>query len=149
MNIGFEIESIHIDVQGHMSRVQGQKFWTYAASEWHRLYRPYVPFKEGALYGQVNISGGNGTGTIEHTVPYAHYAYEGLVYGPNVPITQGGAVVGYYSPTSPKHPTGAMLRFTGMGTRHWDEAARPTQLPSLVHSLQSFVDSGALGFGGG
>ena len=143
------IESVNINVPGHMNRVQGSKFWTYAASEWHRLYRPYVPFKEGALYGQVNITGGNGVGTIEHTVPYAHYAYEGLVYGPNVPITQGGAVVGYFSPVSPKHPTGAMLRFSGMGSRHWDEAAKPTQFPALVHSLQAFVDSGALGFSNG
>lgn len=148
MNVSMEIESINIDIPGHMNRVQGQKFWTFAATEWHRLYRPYVPFREGALYGQVNISGGDSVGTIEHTVPYAHYAYEGLVYGPNVPISQGGAIVGYFSPVAPKHPTGRMLQFSGMGSRHWDEAAKPTQLPALVRSLQAFVDSGALGFGG-
>ena len=93
------------------------------------------------------ISGGNGEGTVEHTVPYAHYMYEGIAYGPNVPITQGGAVVGYFSPVAPKHPTGGMLHYSGMGSRHWDEAAKPTQLPMLVRSLQAFVDSGALGFG--
>lgn len=141
------VDSVDIDIQGHMNKVQGSKFWTYAASEWHRLYRPYVPYKEGMLYNTVKISGGGGDGEIEHTVPYAHYAYEGLVYGPNVPIVQGGAVVGYYSPTAPKHPTGAMMHYSGMGSRHWDQAARPTQLPLLVRSLQAFVDSGALGFG--
>ena len=142
----FEIESVNINIQGHLSKVRGETFWTYAASEWHRLYRPYVPFKEGVLYGSVNISGGGGTGSIEHTAPYAHYAYEGLVMGPNVPISQGGATVGFYSPTAPKHYTGGMLHFSGMGTRHWDEAARGTQLPALISSLQGFVDSGALGF---
>lgn len=142
----FVVESVNIDIQGHMSKVQGEKFWTYAASEWHRLYRPYVPFKEGALYGTVNITGGGGNGTIEHTVPYAHYAYEGQVYGPNVPIMQGGAVVGFFSPVAPKHPTGRMLQFSGMGSRHWDEAAKPTMFPLLISSLQGFVDSGALGF---
>lgn len=143
------IDSVNIDVQGHLGRVEGEKFWTYAASEWHRLYRPYCPFREGALYNTVNISGGGGEGMIEHTVPYAHYLYEGEVYGPNVPIMQGGALVGYFSPVAPKHPTGKMLHYSGMGSRHWDEAARPTQLPLLVQSLQAFVDSGALGFSGG
>lgn len=145
----FVVESVNIDIQGHMNRVQGEKFWTFAGSEWHRLYRPYVPFKEGALYNTVNITGGGGEAVIEHTVPYAHYLYEGEVYGPNVPITQGGAAVGFFSPVAPKHPTGRMMRYSGMGSRHWDEAARPTQLPLLVQSLQRFVDSGALGFSGG
>ena len=143
------IDSVNIDVQGHLGRVEDEKFWTYAASEWHRLYRAYCPFREGALYNIVNISGGGGEGMIEHTVPYAHYLYEGEVYGPNVPIMQGGALVGYFSPVAPKHPTGKMLHYSGMGSRHWDEAARPTQLPLLVQSLQAFVDSGALGFSSG
>lgn len=135
-----EIESINIDVKGHTDAVKGSAFWTFAASEWHRLYRPYVPFKEGVLYNQVNITGGNGEGVIEHTAPYAHYAYEGITYGPNVPITQGGVVVGFYSPKAPKRPTGGMLHYSGMGSRHWDEAAKPTQLPSLIASLQAYID---------
>lgn len=139
----------HINIQGHMNRVQGKKFWTYAASEWHRLYRPYVPFKEGLLYNTVNIHGGGGEGVIEHTVPYAHYAYEGMVYGPNVPISQGGVVVGFFSPVAPKHPTGQMMHYSGTGSRHWDEAAAPTKKPLLVQSLQAFVNSGALRFSDG
>lgn len=135
----FEIDSIDIDVKGHRDAVRSSAFWTFAASEWHRLYRPFVPFKEGALYGTVNISGGNGEGTIEHTVPYAHYAYEGIVYGPNVPIVQGGAVVGFFSPEKPKHPTGGMMHYSGTGSRHWDEAAKPTQLPPLITALQNYL----------
>ena len=145
----FVVESVNINIQGHLGKVEGEKFWTYAGSEWHRLYRPYVPFKEGALYNTVNITGGGNNAIIEHTVPYAHYAYEGEVYGPNVPIMQGGAIAGFYSPIKPKHPTGKMLHFSGMGSRHWDEAARPTQFPMLVQSLQAFVDSGALEFSNG
>lgn len=142
----FIVESVNIDIQGHMDRVRSEKFWTYAASEWHRLYRPYVPFREGALYNTVNITGGGGEGMIEHTVPYAHYLYEGEVFGPNIPIMQGGVPVGYFSPVVPKHPTGKLMHYSGMGSRHWDEAAKPTQLPMLVQSLQAFADSGALGF---
>ena len=144
----FVVSEININIQGHLSKVEGDKFWTFAGSEWHRLYRPYVPFREGALYNTVNITPGHLNAVIEHTAPYAHYQYEGLVYGPNAPITQGGAVVGYYSPKVPKHPNGKMLRYSGMGTRHWDEAARPAMFPLLIQSLQAFVDSGALGFGG-
>ena len=143
----FVVESVNIDIQGHLSKVQGEKFWTYAGSEWHRLYRPFCPFREGALYNQVNITGGGGNAVIEHTVPYAHYLYEGEVYGPNVPIMQGGEVVGYFSPKAPKHPTGKMLHYSGMGSRHWDEAAKPSMFLLLIQSLQGFVESGALGFG--
>ena len=146
--MNLEVESVDINVQGRMSKVQGERFWTYAASEWHRLYRMYVPFQEGILYGTVSIAGGGGEGTIEHTAPYAHYAYEGVVYGPNVPITQGGQTVGYFSPTAPKHPTGAMMHYRGTGSRHWDEAAKPTQLPLLIRSMQGFVDHGGLNLGG-
>lgn len=146
--MNLEVESVDINVQGHMSKVQGERFWTYAAVEWHRLYRMYVPFREGILYGTVNITGGNGEGTVEHTAPYAHYAYEGVVYGPNVPITQGGQTVGFFFPAAPKHPTGAMMHYTGTGSRHWDEAAKPTQLPLLIRSMQGFVDSGGLSLGG-
>ena len=141
----FTVESVHIDIDGVMSAVQGEKFWTFAATEWHRLYREYVPFKEGMLYNTVNISGGKNEGTIEHTVPYAHYAYEGKVYGPSYPIMQGGAAVGFFSPKGQKkHPTGAMLQFSGKGTREWDKAAQATKLPDLTASLQAFVDSGRL-----
>ena len=149
MNLSMQVTEISINIQGHMSKVQGEKFWTYAGSEWHRLYRPYVPFKTGTLYNTVNITAGHCEATIEHTAPYAHYAYEGQVYGPNIPIMQAGQAVGFFSPVAPKHPTGRMLQFSGMGSRHWDEAARPTQLPALVRSLQGFVDSGALGFSSG
>lgn len=137
-----ELAEINIDVARHKANIRGPAFWTFAASEWHRLYRPYVPFKEGVLYGSVNISGGNSEGVIEHTAPYAHYAYEGEVYGPNVPIMQAGQAVGFFSPEAPKHPTGRMMHYSGKGSRHWDEAAAPTQLPKLLQSLQSALDSG-------
>lgn len=135
-----ELSELNINVHAHEEKVRGSAFWTYAASEWHRLYRPHVPFKEGVLYRTVNISGGNGEGVIEHTAPYAHYIYEGMVYGPNVPISQGGFTVGWFSPETPKHPTGAMMHYSGQGSRHWDEAAEPTKKPLLIQSLQGYVE---------
>ena len=93
---------------------------------------------------QTNITGNGSTqtGTIEHYQPYAHYAYEGIVYGPHMPVMQAGEVAGYYSRPKPerKQPTGAMMHYNGTGTRHWDQAAKPTKLPLLIRTLQSYVD---------
>lgn len=138
--LNFEIEEMNINADAHIAKIRDPTFWMYAATEWHRLYREYVPFSEGALYNSVSIQGGDGNGTIEHTAPYAHYMYEGLVMGPNVPIVQGGAVVGFFSPEKPKHYTGGVLHFTGMASRHWDEAAAPAKMPLLIQSIQGFAD---------
>lgn len=117
--------------------------WLYAASEWHRLYRQYVPYREGALYSSVSITGKGNTAQITHTVPYAHYIYEGVVYGPSVPIMQGGAPTGYFSPKTPKNNTGRALTYStlysGKATKHWDVAAQATQLPLLVQSVENYI----------
>lgn len=141
-----EIE-VNIDIKGHLSRVQSQKLWLFAATEWHRLYSPYVPMQTGVMKNTVNITANGGSGTIEHTVPYAHYIYEGEIYGPNYPKRENGVIVSWSSPPK-KHPTGRMMQYHGLGSRHWDEAAAPAKLPILVREIQAYVDSGALGFGG-
>lgn len=141
------VSEVRLNIPWHLAQVRNKTYWLFAASEWHRLYRPYVPFKEGILYNQVHITSSEAEGVIEHTAPYAHYMYEGKVYGPNIPITQGGKVVAYFSPIAPKHPTGASIHYRGKGTRHWDQAAVPTQFPLLIKSLQAYADSGRLGLG--
>ena len=140
MEISMHISQVNIRSAAILNAVEGPALWTFGASEWHRLYREYVPFKTGALYGSVNISGGNLKGEIEHTVPYAHYAYMGLVMGPNVPIMQGGVAAGWFSPVAPKHYTGAALNFSGKGTAHWDQAAIG-KVPQLVSSMEGFLYS--------
>lgn len=126
-----------------LEKLESPELWRYAASEWHKLYRQYVPYKEGALYANVNITADRNTAQIEHTVPYAHYMYEGVVYGPNVPIMHGGAVTGYFSPKEPKNNTGRALTYStvysGKATKHWDVAAMPTQLPLLEQSIESYI----------
>ena len=64
--------------------------------------KPYVPKKTGALQQSVvitpkEISWGVG-------LDYAHYQYEGVVYGKNYPITKDGNIVGWYSKGT-KSPT--------------------------------------------
>lgn len=108
---------IHIDIKGKMDKVNGDKLGTFAATEWHRLYTPYVPMDTGALANTVQIR----PWEIEHTVPYAHRMYEG-----------------HFNFRKDMHPA---------ASRHWDKAAEPTEKPKLVKAIQAFIDKGGLNLG--
>lgn len=143
MRISFGLESVNIDARGMTDKLENDRtFWTFAASEWHRLYAPYVPLESGTLRDSVTIA----PKTITHNAPYAHYQYTGEVYGPNYPITQNGVRVGFFSiPNRPKHKTGGKLKYKNpKAAAKWDEVAAGTQLPKLVSSLQAYIDSGRL-----
>lgn len=133
-----------------LDAVRGPKFWKYAATEWHRLYKDWVPAsnQDANLYSNVQIE----PKTITHMAPYAHYMYMGKVYGPNLPIMAGDRPVGYFSiPNRRKKPTGKPLRynhqFHGKASAKWDQAAKPTQMPLLVQTLQRYIDTGGLDLG--
>ena len=86
---------------------------------------PLIPFQQGALQGSVNYPDGIYGGVIEYNTPYAHYQYEGEIYGPNIPIYDGnGKLTGYFSPPK-KNPTGRPLHYhTDDTTDHWFEKAK-------------------------
>ena len=86
---------------------------------------PLIPFQQGALRNSVNYPQGIYGGEIEYNTPYAHYQYEGIVYGPNIPIRDAeGNITGWYSPPS-KRPTGRPLAYHTAGTGdHWFEKAK-------------------------
>lgn len=114
--------SISTDININSKRIsdrimKNDAFWTYAATEWYRLYTPYVPMKTGTLTNTVAIT----PGQIEHTVPYARYQYEGT----------------HFNFTRTYHPK---------ATAHWDKAAEPTQKPKLISSLQAYINSGRIRF---
>lgn len=90
-------------------------FWTFAATEWHKLYDPYVPMQTGMLKNSVIIR----PKEIEHVVPYARYQY----YGDGFHFRKD------------MHPK---------ASARWDQAAAPTQLPKLETALQNYIDSGRL-----
>lgn len=63
-------------------------------------------------------------------LPYAHYVYEGVIYGPNIPITKynymagKSEVVAWFSPKGKgtKYPTDRMMDYyEWKPARHWDE----------------------------
>ena len=86
---------------------------------------PLIPFQQGALRNSVNYPDGIYGGEIEYNTPYAHYQYEGIVYGPNIPIKDTeGNITGWYSPPS-KQPKGRPLTYHTEGTGdHWFEKAK-------------------------
>lgn len=145
MTIDLRLVSADINTARIVNRVQSDSaFWTFAATQWHRLYMDYVPMDTGTLRNSVRIT----PGMIEHTVPYAHYQYAGEVYGPNRPIYENGRVVGWYSAAVKKHPTGRSLtyshKYSSKATKEWDKAAEATQYDKLIETLQRYVDSGRL-----
>lgn len=90
-------------------------FGTFAASEWHKLYEPYVPKQEGNLANNVVIE----PWAITHTQPYARAQYYG-------------------------HFDHSKAENWDKASRKWDKAAAPTQMPLLVSSLQEYIDQGKL-----
>ena len=92
-----------------------------------RELNPYVPMQTGIL-AQTPIISAKG---VTYTQPYAHYQYTGIVYGPNIPITEnvGGQriITGWFSPPGQKKsPTGANIVYSTelhpLATHHWDQA---------------------------
>lgn len=86
---------------------------------------PLIPFQQGALRNSVNYPQGIYGGEIEYNTPYAHYQYEGIVYGPNYPIRDAqGNITGWYSPPK-KNQTGRKLTYHTPGTTdHFFEKAK-------------------------
>ena len=117
MKITIDVVDININIRKRMNQVRSDKFGTYAATSWNRLYSPYVPFETGALQDTIRIT----PWQIEHTVPYAAPMY-----------------YGNFNFKKTYHPK---------ASRMWDKAAAPTQAPILHDELQAFVDKGGLNLG--
>lgn len=78
-----------------------------------RYSEPYTPFDTGDLARSPNAATDIGSGEVKYPGPYARYQYYGNVMGPNIPIKQGGEVVGFFSPPNQeKHLTGAKLQYS-------------------------------------
>ena len=68
-------------------------------------------------------------------VPDPRYLYYGVVYGPNIPIFEGGELAGWRSPKGKKkHPTGRKLTYQGAPERgaFWFERMLPEHRDDIV-----------------
>lgn len=116
MKITISVADVSVDVKGLTDRtLNDRSLWTFAASEWHRLYEPYVPMDTGVLKDTVTIR----PKEIEHTAPYAHYQYNGT----------------NFNFRKDKHPK---------ASAKWDQAAAASQLDKLASSMQAYIDSGRI-----
>lgn len=84
---------------------------------------PYVPARTGMLSTNTRVT----PQYVEYISPYAHYMYEGVVYGPNIPIMENGVIVGWFSqPGVSKQPTGRQINYShemhDRATHHWEQA---------------------------
>lgn len=111
----FEVESIQLDIDKHLNEIEGENLGMYAASTWHRLYEPFVPYDEGILAHDVTLD----PWQITHNQVYAHYQYEGT----------------NFNFKKQPHP---------QASAKWDQAARPTQESKFIADLQKYIDSGRL-----
>lgn len=132
MDFELRLHDVKVDASEVLSAVRGDKLGKFAATEWLRLYRQYMPYEPRATTVVA--------WKIIHSEPYAHYDYEGNVRGPNVPIRGGEA---WFSPKAPKSLTGKRLVFSH-GSDHWDQKAILTQQGKLVRAIQAFIDGGHL-----
>ena len=110
----------------------------FLASEVARFCDPYVPFAQGALKNSVVIA--EDGSTLTYPGPYAHYQYEGRAMGPNIPIFQGGQLVGFFS-RGPKRYTGTSLTYHGAPMRgpKWDRRMLADKRDALCKSLAAYV----------
>lgn len=103
---------------------------------------PLIPFQQGALRNSVNYPEGIYGGVIEYNTPYAHYQYEGEVYGPNIPIyDSNGKLTGYFSPPK-KNPTGRPLQYHPEGTErgdNWFEKAKAQHKDDWVRLVKGTI----------
>lgn len=112
------VSEVRIDIPKHLRKVNDDKFWKFAAQQWHRLYYPYIPYRLGNLADDVDIN----PHVIEHKAIYAVRMYNGN-----------------FNFRKDEHP---------LASREWDKAAKPTQLPKLIRAMQAYVDSGRLRLNG-
>ena len=120
----------------------GKDGMLFLANEAARLMDPYVPADKLVLSQNIKITADPDCGHILYDSPYAHYQYEGELYGPNYPITDGGNVVGFFSPPH-KTPTGKKLHHSTfrhpLATSHWDKAMMTARKGDLTDSYREYL----------
>lgn len=114
----------------------------FLANECKRLMDPYVPAQNLILAQNVSVYVEGGVGKVHYLSPYAHYQYEGEVYGPNYPVRENGEIVGWKSPPH-KSPTGRKLKYSTfrhpLATDHWDQAMLTARKDDIVAAYKRWL----------
>ena len=109
----------------------------YLASEVARLCEPYVPMQQGILARSAVIASDGSS--LVYPGPYAHYQYEGEIYGPN--YTNGER---FWSGAAPKKPTGRQINYHGapMRGKQWDRRMLADKSKDLERSMDAYIKKG-------
>ena len=123
-------------------KLGGQHGMLFLAATAARFMDPYVPADNLVLAQNVTITADADVGHVTYNSPYAHYQWEGEVYGPNYPIKDGGEIMGYYSPPH-KTPTGRRLEYNTfrhpLATDHWDKAMMVARKDDLAKTYEEYL----------
>lgn len=123
-------------------KVGGGDNMLFLANQAAELMDPYVPADNLVLAQNIVITADDERGHITYASPYAHYQWEGELYGPNYPITDGGEIVGFYSPPH-KTPTGKRLQHSDfrhpLATDHWDKAMMTARKDDLAKAYENHL----------
>ncbi len=126
----------------HMAEID-EKTRLYAHQRLAFYLEPYEPMETGMLASNCTIEPDG----ITYRVPYAHYLYEGEVYGPNIPVKdESGNITGYFSPPGQrKKPTGRSLTYSKevhpLATDHWDRAAMAARMDDLLEDIALYIET--------
>lgn len=105
----------------------------------YRHMEKYVPYDEGSLRREVDLSNPN---YIVYEMPYAHYMYIGEKY-----VMDNGKSA-YYSPDygywsakgKKKHPSGEPLQYHTGGTgAYWDKRMVSAEINEVVKEVQNYI----------
>ncbi len=120
----------------------GNEGLLFLANEAKRLMDPYVPADTLVLAQNVRTYVEGDVGIVHYQSPYAHYQYEGVAYGPNYPIMDGGEVMGFYSPPH-KTLTGQKLNYSHarhpLTTSKWDKAMKTARGDDLAKAYENHL----------
>lgn len=103
------------------------------------LFEPYTPIDTGTLLDSVVVTS---DGIMYDLDPdYAHYVYEGEIYGPNIPVVDKDGNLRWVSPKGkPKYPTGRYMSYQNpLATRHWDETAISDNYDLVAQTVRGII----------
>lgn len=119
-------------------RIFDDETMTYVHTELGKFCKEYVP----ADTEQLADSGIPYPDYLEYPGPYAHYQWEGDVYGPNIPIYEDGVLTGFISPPK-KHPTGKKLHYSKdqhpLATSHWEKAMMASKGDEFCKDIEDYL----------
>lgn len=102
----------------------------------------YVPYRSGGLaYDSREVT----PNAIIFKAPYAHYMYVGEVMGPNIPITENGEIVGWFSRPG-KEYTGRDIEYVKSAGHeyagpYWEKRMWSAEKDDIIKDIQKYVDN--------